>query len=148
MVVKDISNWLILTLPADTANWTPTITIAGKSAAWQIYGLKSNLPSDCKVTFQIPSLPHRQFQSEGVPIYALRQPEIPPNNKIVQKWTQWQHPLRVPAEFSFQIALNLPANVGLPPNPFISLYYETEKEQGYISKFPNWLGSNQAEIVI
>jgi hypothetical protein len=120
------TNWEILNLEQPTAeNLTPIITIEGKDYDYFIYGLKSNLPSEIKVEFSIPTLKNVHFQTDGVPIYALRQPELHPNLKYFKSWQRWHEAIKVPAEYAFQVRILLPIEaVSFPTNPFVSLYYE------------------------
>jgi hypothetical protein len=121
------TNWEILTLDAPAANnLAPVVTVEGKNFDWEIYGCKSNLPPETRVMFSVPLLNNKECQSDAIPLYALRQPEIPPDVKrFFKTWHRWYANLLIPAEHSLQVEFSFPlTQVDFPAKPFLALYYE------------------------
>lgn len=112
--------------------------ISARPIAWTIKNLKSNLPLKTRIEFFIPQFPEKYFQTQPFPIWAIAQSEISPVNAIFRQKVNWHYPLRVPSEHSLTVKLYLPLEE-LPPNPFVTLFYEYEKSSKYVSKFPTWL---------
>ncbi|MCX7997350.1 MAG: hypothetical protein RML33_11160 [Acidobacteriota bacterium] len=140
------SNWEIIELPLPAQTTTPVVSIKGKDFNWVIAGAKSNLPNETIFEISIPQLA-KNFQSQGVPIYAILQPDFPPFGVPVRKDWQWHYPLFVPAEYELQIKLFYPISALFPFRPFLALYYEFYKSKKFKAKFPQFGVVNEPRII-